>query len=177
MNRQFLTSTLHILFKIQKMFLMSKSSLLTVEIKIQMTNKLIFSDKLSLHQWNFFHLSNISWRPVALSGDFVPVDWFLHTRSLGIKIHGVTFLRKFVTIKGEILPLELFTQTSCLFSLIKVFFYHSRFSYEKIAWQFLLCQRFCLIQRLLRWHNKNDFVPTLEAMQKWLLFTTTRISI
>ena len=29
----------------------------------------------------------------------------------------------------------------------------------------------------LRWYNNKDVVPTLEAMQKWLLFTTTRISI
>ena len=34
-----------------------------------------------------------------------------------------------------------------------------------------------LNQRLLRWYNSKDVVPTLEAMKKRLFFTMTKISI
>ena len=31
--------------------------------------------------------------------------------------------------------------------------------------------------KFLRWYNNKDVVPTLGAMEKWLLFSTTKISI
>ena len=33
------------------------------------------------------------------------------------------------------------------------------------------------ITDFFRWYSKKDVVPTLKAMEKWLLFTTTKISI
>ena len=59
----------------------------------------------------FFHSfvqSNFSIQPVALSEDSIPHDWFSQTCCLEMLIPVKNFPRHFVTIEGELVPLEFF---------------------------------------------------------------------
>ena len=54
--------------------------------------------------------------------DFVPLDWFSQTRCLWLLIHSITFLRQPVTILAELAAFEKFSKTSCLIPLISIFY-------------------------------------------------------
>ena len=113
-NQKLLSSTLHNLCKIQFLFLLKASFWLTVETWINKTNKLVFSDQLSLYQEKLIHLSNFIRPAVVLSRVFVPFEWFAQTRCLGMVILLITFLRQPVTILWKLVPNKMFSQTSCL---------------------------------------------------------------
>ena len=59
-----------------------------------------------------FIQSNFSRQPVALSGDFVPLMPVSQTRCLAMLIPLNSFPSHSVTKEGELVPLELFSQTS-----------------------------------------------------------------
>ena len=145
MHRKLLTSTLHILCKIRKL-LLRKSFWLTVGTKINKTKKLIFSDNLSPYQGKLLHLSNFLRQSVALSGEVVPLeyflqiicrlitefvtfDWLSQTCCLRLLIHFIIFLRQSVTILGNLLHLKRLSQTSygtLLFIILCIYSWFSR---------------------------------------------------
>ena len=96
-----------------------------------------------------FVQSFFSRQPVALSGDFVPLEWFSQTRCLAVLITLNTFPRQFATIKVEIVPLELNWQSSTFIQLTTFLIVYSRFLKQKnlidssvYGWSFPLCLMF-----------------------------------
>ena len=85
MNRNVLTSTLHILCNIQMLFLISKFLWLTVETKMNQTNKTFFFQT-----------------TCRFISDFAPIDGCSQTHCLEMLFHLIIFLRQFVTIFGEL---------------------------------------------------------------------------
>ena len=128
MNWKILSSTLHLLCKIQYLFLLWKIFWLRVKTEMNEAKKLNFSDKLFSYQEPLFALSKFSWNPVALSGELVAFEWFFQTRCLGRSIQLINFLRQSVSIKGGFVQLERFPQTSCCMPLVEISFEHNHFS-------------------------------------------------
>ena len=107
MNRKLWTSTLHNLYKNQCLFLKWKFFWLTVETKIDQTNKLNFSDRLSLYQGKLS------------TGAFFSDNLYHYE---GKKFHLSNFIRQRVALSGELGPLEKSSQESSVIPLITFFF-------------------------------------------------------
>ena len=84
------------------------------------------SGKLSFHQVSLFFMCVFFKKPVVLSGEFVPLDWFPQTRCTGMLIRLIHFFRQTVIRKRELVPLELFRRTSCFILLFKILHVYGR---------------------------------------------------
>ena len=130
MKWRLLTSTVHILCTLQSSkkvrFFIWNSFWLTVETKTNRTNILNIRDKLSFYQGNLFHFSKFCRPPFAWSRKlFHFIDFLRHT-VWGCYSTWLLFSNTLPPKKG-IVPLHMFTQTSCLITWRNFSLTHSPF--------------------------------------------------